>query len=103
MIIAILSATSYISDSRKNAYVDTTKEIVSGIRNVVNEGNLGMYDTNTTFYIPAKYVNTENSLKSPYGEFTETSAYVGVIYDAQSDRFYGVRPIITVPTANISK
>ena len=52
MIIAIPSVTKYISDSRKEAYVDTAKEIVSGTRNVVNEGKLGIYDTNTTYYIP---------------------------------------------------
>ena len=90
MIIAIPSVTSYINDSRKNAYVDTAKEIVSGTRNIVNEGSLGMYDTDTTFYIPAKYVNTENSLKSPYGEFTETSAYVGVIYDGKGYKYYWI-------------
>ena len=90
MIIAIPSVTSYISDSRKSAYVDTAKEIVSGTRNLVNEGKLGMYDTGTTYYIPAKYVNTENSLKSPYGEFTDESAYVGVIYDGQGYKYYWI-------------
>ena len=90
MIIAIPSVTSYINNSRKSAYVDTAKEIVSGTRNLVNEGKLGMYDTNTTYYIPAKYVNTENSLKSPYGDFTETSAYVGVIYDGQGYKYYWI-------------
>ena len=90
MIIAIPSVTSYINDSRKNAYIDTAKEIVSGTRNLVNEGKLGMYDTGTTYYIPAKYVNTENALKSPYGEFTDTSAYVGVIYDGQGYKYYWI-------------
>ena len=80
MIIAIPSVTSYINDSRKNAYVDTAKEIVSGTRNLVNEGKLGMYDTTATYYIPANYINTENALKSPYGEFLDKSAYVGVVY-----------------------
>ena len=90
MIVAIPSVTKYISDSRKSAYVDTAKEIVSGTRNLVNEGKLGMYDTGTTYYIPAKYVNTENSLKSPYGEFTDESAYVGVIYDGQGYKYYWI-------------
>jgi prepilin-type N-terminal cleavage/methylation domain-containing protein len=90
MIIAIPSVTKYINDSRKSAYIDTAKEIVSGTRNLVNGGKLGMYDTNTTYYIPAKYVNTENSLKSPYGEFTDTSAYVGVIYDGKGYNYYWI-------------
>ena len=86
MIIAIPSVTSYISNSRKSAYVDTAKEIVGGTRNLVNEGRLGMYDTNTTYYIPASYIKTENSSKSPYGEFTE--AYVAVIYNGTGYDYY---------------
>ena len=45
MIIAIPSVTTYINDSRKSAYVDTAKEIISGARNLVNSGELEMYDT----------------------------------------------------------
>ncbi len=88
MIIAIPSVTSYISDSRKNAYVDTAKEIVGGARNLVNSGDLGMYDTNSTYYIPSSCIQTENASKSPYGEFTQ--AYVGVIYDGQGYKYYWI-------------
>jgi prepilin-type N-terminal cleavage/methylation domain-containing protein len=91
MIIAIPSVTSYINDSRKEAYVDTAKEIISGARNIVNEGKLGMYDTNTTYYIPAKYINTEGGeAKSPYGKLDE--AYVGVTYNGTGyDYFWASR------------
>ncbi len=85
MIIAIPSVTNYISNSRKSAYVDTAKEIVSGTR---NSGKLGMYDTNTTYYIPASYIKTENASKSPYGEFVE--AYVVVIYDGKGYSYYWI-------------
>ena len=88
MIIAIPSVTSYINDSRKNAYIDTAKEIVSGTRNMVNEGHLGMYDTETTYYIPASYIKTENASKSPYGEFTE--AYIAVVYDGTGYKYYWI-------------
>ena len=88
MIIAIPSVTRYINDSRKSAYVDTAKEIVSGTRNIVNEGKLGMYDTNTTYYIPASCIQTENGTKSPYGEFTK--AYVGVIYNGTGYKYYWI-------------
>ena len=88
MIIAIPSVTKYISDSRKEAYVDTAKEIVSGTRNVVNEGKLGIYDTNTTYYIPSSYIKTENSSKSPYGEFEE--AYVAVTFDGKGYNYYWI-------------
>ena len=88
MIIAIPSVTRYINDSRKSAYIDTAKEIISGTRNVVNEGKLGMYDTNTTYYIPASCIQTENGTKSPYGEFTK--AYVGVIYNGTGYKYYWI-------------
>ena len=88
MIIAIPSVTRYISDSRKNAYVDTAKEIVGGARNIVNGGKLEMYATDTTYYIPTSCVKTENASKSPYGDFTE--AYIGVIYDGKGYKYYWI-------------
>ena len=60
MIIAIPSVTTYISNSRKSAYVNTAKEIISGARNFVNEGKLEMYDPNATYYIKSSCINTEN-------------------------------------------
>lgn len=86
MIIAIPSVTNYISNSRKSAYVNTAKEIVSGTRNVVNEGKLGIYDSDTTYYISSGYIKTENASKSPYGEFVQ--AYVIVTYDGKGYSYY---------------
>ena len=86
MIIAIPSVTRYISDSRKSAYVDTAKEIVGGARNMVNDGKLEMYDTNTTYYIESSCIKTENASKSPYGDFTK--AYVVVTYDGNGYTYY---------------
>ena len=40
MIIAIPSVTKYINDSRKSAYIDTAKQIISGARNLVNNWNI---------------------------------------------------------------
>jgi len=88
MIIAIPSVTSYINNSRKSAYVDTAKEIVSGARNIVNEGKIEMFDTNTTYYIPYDYIGTENGAKSPYGDFVY--AYVGVVYDGEGYKYYWI-------------
>ena len=88
MIIAIPSVTSYISNSRKSAYVDTAKEVVAGTRNAVNEGKLGMYSTDTTYYIPYDYIKSENGTKSPYGEFVY--AYIGVIYDGKGYAYYWI-------------
>ena len=86
MIIAIPSVTKYISDSRKNAYVDTAREIIAGARNLVNDGKLEMFDTDATYYIDVDCIKSENGLKSPYGEFTK--AYVVVTYDGKGYDYY---------------
>jgi len=88
MIIAIPSVTSYINNSRKSAYVDTVKEVVAGARNMVNEGKLEMFDTNTTYYIPSNCINTENEQTSPYGVFEE--AYVIVTYEGTNYNYYWI-------------
>ena len=85
MIIAIPSVTNYISNSRKNSYIATAKAIIDGARAKVNEGKLNLYDSNTTYYIPNTCINTENSKKSPYGDFTK--AYVVVTYNLNGDGF----------------
>ena len=88
MIIAIPSVTTYISNSRKNAYIDTAKEIIGGARNLVNEGKLEMFDENVTYYLPQKCINTENESTTPYGEFD--IAYVGVIYNGDGYKYYWI-------------
>ena len=85
MIIAIPSVSSYISDSRKSAYVDTAKQLISSARNYVNEGTARMHDKTATYYVPASCLNVENGgpAKSPYGEFV--NAYV-VINSCNTER-----------------
>ena len=75
MIIAIPSVTKYISDSRKNSYVDSAKEIIGSARNLVNSGSLEMYDTDATYYIDVNCIKTENAMKSPYGDFTNATIF----------------------------
>lgn len=88
MIIAIPSVTKYISDSRKSAYINTAKQVINATKNLVNSGNLGMYDTNTAYYIPNDCIKIENGnvAKSPYGEFEK--AYVAVTYDGKGYTYY---------------
>lgn len=87
MIIAIPSVTSYISGSRKSAYIDTAKELINGARNLVNDGNLEMFDADTTYYIDVNCIKAETGTpKSPYGEFTK--AYVIVTYNGKGYDYY---------------
>ena len=86
MLIAIPSVTRQIADSRKNAYVDTARQIVKGAIPLVNGGELDVYDMNTTYYIPASCIPTENSKSSPFGEFNQ--AYVIVGYTGEDYVYY---------------
>ncbi len=86
MLIAIPSVTRLINDSRKNTYIDTARQIVKGAIPMVNGGELDVYDTNTTYYIPASCIPTENSMSSPFGEFEQ--AYVIVGYTGEGYVYY---------------
>ena len=88
MIIAIPAVTSYISNSRKNSYITTAKNLIGGARNLVNQGRLGMYDTGATYYIPSSCVVTESGGESPYGKFTQ--AYIGVTYNGKGYNYYWI-------------
>ncbi len=88
MIIAIPAVTSYISNSRKSAYIDTAKQVIGATRNIVNSGKLNVFDEDVTYYFPTKCVPVENGkeAESPYGKFTK--AYVIVIYENNNFSYY---------------
>ena len=86
--IAIPAISGYIDDTKKSSYITTAKAITAGVGDIANSEKLDMNDILTTYYIPVSYVNTENELTSPYGDFTE--AYVGVITDRENYSYYWV-------------
>ena len=86
MLIAIPSVTRHINDTKKKTYVDTAKQVVKSAITMVNSGELEVYDLNTTYYIPASCIPTENSLSSPFGEFVD--AYVIVVYNGDGYTYY---------------
>ncbi len=89
MIIAIPAVTSYISNSRKSAYITTAKNVINGTRVLVNSGKLDMYDTEVTYYIPAKSISIEGGeAESPFGKFVQ--AYVGVIYHGNGYKYFWI-------------
>ena len=86
MIIAIPSVTEYINSSRRNAYVTTTGQYISGARNLINSAKIPMFDTDVTYYLPAKCVSLEKGGDSPFGDFEE--AYIVVTYDGFGYDYY---------------
>ncbi len=94
MLVAIPSVTVYISNARKNAYVDTAREVIAGARNLVNEGKLDTFSPDTTYYIKASCIKTENGGKdgatSPYGSFVDDETYVIVTYNESDFDYYWV-------------
>ena len=86
LLIAIPSVSKYIDDSRKQSYVLTAKQYVKGATNLVNQGDLDMFDTNTTYYLPAECVKLETGGDSPYGKFEP--AYIVITYSGNEHRYY---------------
>ena len=50
MIIAIPSVTTYISNSRRSSYIVTAKNVINAARTKVNEGKLGTYNPDATYF-----------------------------------------------------
>ena len=88
MLIAIPSVTNYINNSRKESYVDTAKELLRGAGNLVNSGELEVYDPGTTYYIPSTCIKTESGGNSPYGKFNP--AYIITTYDGENHNYYWI-------------
>ena len=87
MLIAIPSVTNYINNSRKNTYVNTIDSIIKGTIAKVNSGDLNVYNTDTTYYVPCTCIKLENGeAKSPYGKFDP--AYVVVTFDGNEFHYY---------------
>ena len=90
MLIAIPSVTNYINNSRKESYISTIKEIVRGATNLVNSGELDMYDPNNTYYIPTSCIKTENNVqRSPYGNLNQAYVVVSLNNDDYNYFFVG--------------
>jgi prepilin-type N-terminal cleavage/methylation domain-containing protein len=88
MLVAIPSVTKYIDNSRKETYIDTAKQYIKGATNLVNSGELDIYDIGTTYYIPSSCIGLETGGDSPYGEFDP--AYIVVTYDNNSFDYYWI-------------
>ena len=86
MLIAIPSVTRSIDSSRKKTYINTVNQFINGATTLVNSGELSVYDTDTTYYIPTKCIPLEKGGESPYGSFDP--AYVIVTYNNDSYDFY---------------
>ena len=94
MIIAIPSVTSYIQNSRKNAYVDSAVAYIDAVRTKVNEGkDLKFFSTDVLYMVPVGHdstkacVSLESGGKSPFSD-TWNYAYVGVSYSGDSYDYF---------------
>ena len=94
MIIAIPSVTSYIQNSRKSAYVDTSVGYMDAVMKEVNSAKkLKLYSTDTLYMIPVGHeknkscVTVESGGQSPFSD-EWSYAYVGVTYDGKGYNYY---------------
>ena len=86
MLIAIPSVTEYITNSRKNAYITTIKQYVSGATTKVNSMDIKATDPNTTYYVPLSCIPLETGGNSPFGDFVD--AYIVVVFDGSTKYSY---------------
>ena len=87
IIIAVPSVSSYISNTRKAAYVDTVKSLVTEAKTRVNEGELKLRDLDTIYYIPSScFVLEDGVAESPYGKFAK--AYLAITYTGSGHNYY---------------
>ncbi len=87
LLVAIPSVTTYINNSRKEAYINTAKQYIKGATNLVNSGDLDIFNPEVTYYIPTSCVPLETGGESPYGgKFSP--AYIVVTYDNNSYNYY---------------
>lgn len=109
MIIAIPSVTTYIQNSRKSAYVDTSAAYVEAVRTRVNEGkDFRLFATDTLYMIPVgdkmydknhtdgtdgpfyvSCVSVESGGQSPFSDVWNY-AFVGVTYNGNGYSYYYV-------------
>ncbi len=87
MLVAIPSVSTYITSSRKEAFIDNAKSTVKGVLNDVNSGKYSMYDTDTTYYIPASCVKKESGGQSAFGG-DWVHQFIVVTYDGDGFNYY---------------
>ena len=87
LLIAIPSVTSYITSSRKTSFINNAKSMVKGATVDVNSAKYNMFDTNTTYYIPASCISKETGGQSAFGGDWKTE-YVVVTYNGDSFDYY---------------
>ena len=94
MIIAIPSVTTYIQNSRKSAWVDTSVAYVKSTVNKVNEGGKLQFFTEKVLYmVPVGHeaanscVSVESGGQSPFSDKWRY-AYVGVVYNGKGYDYY---------------
>ena len=88
MIIAVPAVTKYIIESKDSSYIYTAKSLIEGARKKVITKELGRLDKKTTYYIPSSCIKTDNSARSPYGDFT--AAYIGIIYGESDYKYFWI-------------
>ena len=81
---AIPSTKKVINSSKKATHIITAKEYINGTRFLVNSGGLNTYDTEASYYIPYKCINT--SLTS----YVLEEGYVVIKYGNSGFEYYWI-------------
>ena len=86
MVIAVPAVSQHIDGTKRNSYVSIAKSLAGGARNMINSTKYDLTDPNTTYYLDAACINTENNFSSPYNDFEK--AYVVVTFEHDHYDYY---------------
>ena len=92
LLIAVPSISKYIENSRKTAYINSVKSLVSAVSTSVNALEYPFtISKNEGLIIPFSEINLEKKsakTQSPYSKYVEKKSYVLVTFDGESYRYY---------------
>ena len=88
-LVAIPVASQHVNNSKKETYVDTIKKLNDGVKALISDNRIHIYNYDTTYYIPVSAIDLETGkARSPYGELN--NAYIVITTDEVNLSYYFV-------------
>ena len=85
LLVAIPSRTNVIKSSRKTSYLTSIKNAISTSRMIINQGDLNVYDSSVSYYIPYSCIKNSESNSTSFKE-----AYVVVRMNNNKNEYYWI-------------
>lgn len=101
MTVAITGVSSYILNSKKEAYIVSARQYVTNAKMNLNTFVYSFKDLDTTYYVHINNLMEEKKSDSPFGKWID--AYVVVTFNGKTHDFYWVSVDETGNRVNLTK